>query len=131
MPNITAQELLAQLDERYRTDPEYRLAVDTRNARLAEIAVDRARRLAPFTEALKNAGVTETSDRMSGLKHADPRIFQIAFEHLERDGYDDWTRATIARHFETRGAAPHWNRLKVLYLDARGGDEREHLATQA
>lgn len=74
------------------------------------------------------AGISETSDPATGLRHADPRIFDLAFEHLGRPGYDDETRAMIARSFETRGAAPYWDRLEALYLAASGPQERDALA---
>lgn len=128
MAGRSSTEFMAELDTRYRDDPEYQAAVDANNARHRQSAEERARKYAPFAEALRQAGVTETSDRMSGLRHADPRIFEVAFEHLGRPGYDDETRARIARSFETRGAAPHWDRLEALYLAAAGPQEREALA---
>jgi hypothetical protein len=124
----TARELKAQLDERYRTDPEYRASVDSREAELRARTDERTRKLAPFSESLAKVGITETYDRMSGERHSDPRIFEAAFEHLSKPGYDDWTRAEIARSFETRGAARHWDRLEALYLAAEGDDERDALA---
>jgi len=106
----TASEVIAEKEARYRDDPAYRAAVDASRASLRARAEQRERNLAPFTEALIQAGISETSDRATGLRHADPRIFNVAFEHLGRPGYDDETRAMIARSFETRGAAPHWDR---------------------
>lgn len=124
----TASDVNAELEARYRDDPAYRAAVDAREASVRARAEQRQRNLAPFTQALEQAGVSETSDRGTGRRHADPRIFEIAFKHLDRSGYDDETRATIARSFETRGAAPHWDRLEALYLAADGPQEREALA---
>ena len=72
--------------------------------------------------------MTETSDRLTGRRIADDRLFAIALDHLARDGYDDYTRATIARNFEVRGAWPYWKMLVPLYRAARGEHEREALA---
>jgi len=124
----TASEVIAEKEARYRDDPAYRAAVDASRASLRARAEQRERNLAPFTEALIRAGVSETSDPATGRRHADPRIFDLAFEHLGRPGYDDETRAMIARSFETRGAAPHWDRLEALYLAADGPQERDALA---
>ena len=98
------------------------------NITASEFAAERERKLAPFEAALASAGVTETYDRMTGLQHDDPRIFAVAFEHLALPGYDDETRAAIARSFETRGAAPYWESIEALYLAARGPLEQDALA---
>lgn len=128
MTGRTAAEVQAELEERYRTDAEYRVVVDERRAAFQARAAERTRKLVPFRDALLAAGVTETSDRMTGVRYADPRIFEVAFEHLAQPGYDDETRAAIARSFERRGAGPYWARIQTLYLTARSEIERDALA---
>ncbi|GAA3630565.1 hypothetical protein GCM10022200_11620 [Microbacterium awajiense] len=128
MPGWSASEIEAELAARYRDDPAYRAEVDERREQQQARSLERKRKLAPFKADLSRAGVTETYDRMTGRGYADERIFDVAFLHLSQRGGDDETRAWIARSFETRGAAPHWDRLAAMYLAAEGPQEREALA---
>jgi hypothetical protein len=123
-----ADEFAAELAERYRSDPFYRAQVDAAEARRREAAEERERRIAPFREDLKRQGVSEIYDRSTGKRIGDPRIFETALDHLSREGYDDETRGSIARSFETRDAATYWEQIVALYLAAIGPSERDGLA---
>lgn len=121
---IGADELLAILAN----DEGFQRRARERDRQLAATAAERKRKLAPFTKDIAAAGVHGTYDPGTGVPHDDPRLLEIALSHLARDGYDDWTRATIARRLAVKGAASHWNEILALYVRAAGHEEREALA---
>lgn len=123
MVRMRAEEFRKLLE----ADPEYRARRRTREAERAKLAAERTARLAPFRADLAAAGFAETYDRLTGIPISDDRVFAIALEHLARDGYDDFTRAEIARTFVVRGAWPYWERLVALFRSAQGEQERDAL----
>lgn len=123
---VTASELVAMLEN----DEDYQQRKRQRDLELAEIAKERARKLEPFTSDLIAAGIEQTGDPVTRWGSGDPRLLALTFQHLAKDGYDDETRASIARHFETKAkaAVAHWNQVLALYLNAAGEQERDVLA---
>ena len=85
-------------------DEGYQRRKRERDLELAALAKERTRKLGPFTEDIAAAGIQATYDPRTGIKNDDPQILKIALCHLARDGYDDGTRAAIARHLEVKTA---------------------------
>ncbi|MEC5169532.1 hypothetical protein RCH11_002005 [Glaciihabitans sp. GrIS 2.15] len=125
----SAGELMAELEEKYRRDPVYRATVDVAARTSAANAAEKKRKLAAFNEDLLAAGITETSDRMTGKRSTDVRIVEIAFKHLAMEGYDEFTREWIASYLTTRAAEPYWDRiLEMLRTAPSGSGEATQLA---
>lgn len=121
---MRADELAAQLA----IDKGYQRRKREVDAELAALAAERERRLEPFTKDLAAAGINATYDPRTGVRNGDHQILDIALRHLGRDGYDDWTRAEIARHLEVKTAGDRWKHLVTHYRQATGELEREALA---
>jgi hypothetical protein len=114
---------MAELEERYRSDPIYRAEVDARKRQQDARDAETKAKLAAFKESLQAAGVTETYDRMTGKKSTDPRIVEVAFAHLAMEGYDDFTRGWIAHHLVTRASEAYWDRMLTMLRAAPSGSE--------
>ena len=117
----SAAEFLAELEEKYRSDPIYRAEVDERKRQRDLWDAEIERKLAAFERDLREAGVTETGDRMTGKKSTDPRIVDVAFRHLAMTGYDEFTRGWIASHLATRAAEPYWDRILAMLRTSPSG----------
>jgi hypothetical protein len=121
---MRADEFMAQLAN----DEGYQRRKREVDVDLAGLADERKRRLKPFTQELAAAGIDATYDPRTGVRNGDPRILDVALRHLGRDGYDDWSRAEIARHLEVRAAGDRWDQIVTHYQRATGELEREALA---
>jgi hypothetical protein len=121
---MRADEFTAQLAN----DEGYQRRKREVDAELADLAEERRRRLEPFTQDLAAAGIAATYDPRTGIRKGDPRILDIALRHLGRDGYDDWSRAEIARHLEVKAAGDRWQQIVTQYRRATGELERDALA---
>ena len=125
----TAADVIAELEEKYRSDPIYRAGVDARKRQQALRSAEITQKRAALRESLRAAGVTATYDRLTGKKFIDPRIVEVAFDHLVIKRYDQCTRGWIASHLATRAAEPYWDRiLAMLGLAPSGTDEAFQLA---
>lgn len=121
---VTADVLLAMLAN----DEDYQRRVRERDFQLAALAEERTRKLSPFTADITAAGIEQTYDPATVLRSGDPRMLSIALDHLARSGYDDETRAAIARHLEVKAASVYWDQIVAAYLAAAGDSERDALA---
>lgn len=121
---MAADEFMAQLAQ----DEDYQRRKRQVDSEFAALAAEREGRLQPFRDDLTGAGIDATYDPLTGVRNGDPRILEIALRHLGRDGYDDRTRAEIARHLEVKAAGAHWSQVLAFYRQATGDEEREALA---
>ena len=126
---ITAGELIAELEERRRTDPVYR-------AQLEAVEAEREKRVRalraaeePIVKDLRDAGYDVNSVWDLGNKPVPyPAAFPVLLEHLRRGGYPDRVMESLGQALAVRAMAPEWEVIKALYLGARSPGEETGLA---
>ncbi|AZI57520.1 hypothetical protein EH165_04435 [Nakamurella antarctica] len=114
----SATEIMAEVAERLRSDPEFRAAQEqaASDRSAARAALDVA--LRPVVEDLRSAGLDV--DSVWDL-HKIPGAISVAFpvlmDHLQRD-YPDRALQDIATALQHNSARLHWVELRELYLSS-------------
>lgn len=125
---VTATELMQELEDRYRNDPEYRASCDRQEAehRARRAELERAER--PLVEDLRAAG-TPVGSAWELYEH--PELGETAYpllvKHLRLD-YPDRILNGIARGFTKEVARKHWPELLSIYLADDRPESRDGLA---
>lgn len=123
---ITAADLMAQLVQ----DKEFQAAAAAREAELQQRVA--AYRVAeqPIVADLHAVDIdVESVWDLVNTSKPYPDALPVLLSHLERGGYPDRVMEGLARALAVKPAAAMWERLRALYEEAVGPDEREGLAT--
>jgi hypothetical protein len=131
---ITADELMRELEERLRTDPEYRAQVEAAEAERAEQVRLYREAEQPIVKDLNASGIPVSSvgDLIpsTGAKSVPyPDALPILLEHLKCGGYRDDVMENLGHAFGAKVAIAWWDDLNGLYLSARGSGEEHGIAT--
>jgi hypothetical protein len=126
---MTAAELIAEMEERLRTDPEYRAQVEAVEAERQQRVRQLREAEKPIVDDLRRAGVDVSSVwDLVNTSEPYPDALQVLFEHLQRGGYPDGVMESLGRALAVGPAAPAWETFRELYLSAKGRGEEEGLA---
>lgn len=125
----TAEEVAQQIEERLRTNPEYRAAMEAAEAKrqaAAQVLRDASR---PILKDLNEAGIHITSlwvtdDKIMPYSTSLP----ILLAHLEKGGYPDRVMQVIAHRLGVKPGIEYWDRLRDLYYRETGRAARSGLA---
>lgn len=122
---ITAAELMAQLEK----DEDFQRKKASRDAELQErVAVLRAAEQ-PIVADLGDAGVVvESVWDLVNTATPYPDALPVLMDHLERGGYPDRVMQGLGRALAVKPSVTYWDRLKALYLAARGPEEVDGVA---
>jgi hypothetical protein len=126
---MTATELKAEIEERLRTDPEYRAQVEAHEAEQQE----RVRRLReaeqPIVADLNTAGVRVGSVwDLVNTSEPYPDALPVLMSHLERGGYPDRVMESLGRALAVKPSVAWWDEIKALYLGSRSSGEEDGTA---
>lgn len=124
----TAAELIAECEERLRTDPEYAAQVKAvEEERAAAIAVSR-RAERPVLDDLEDVGIRlDTLWDLYKFPEVRERAIPVLLRHLERD-YPDGVLRGIGQALDDKSTRPWWADLKALYLKAQSETVMDRLA---
>lgn len=125
---VTATELKAEQERRYREDADYREAVDRAEAERAAQLAQRREAQRPLIVELMAHGV-KVDSVWDLYKHPDLSevAYPILLRHLQLD-YPGHTLDGIARGFDKNAARHHWAELLDLYLSDQRPEVRDGLA---
>src|SRR5262245_50462713 len=126
---ISAADLAREMEEKLRTDPEYRAQVEAVEAERSERV--RALREAeqPIVAVLKRAVVSFDSGwDLVNTSDPYPTALPILLDHLEFGGYPDRVMESLGRALAVKPSVAWWDRLKALYLAARNPGEEDGTA---
>jgi hypothetical protein len=117
---VTATELMGQLN----ADPEYQRRKAKFEAELQQRAEAWRRAEQPIVKDLRRAGhdVISVWDLVNTATPY-PDALPVLLEHLEAGGYPDRVMESLGRALAVKPSVVWWDRLKVLYLNARNPGE--------
>jgi hypothetical protein len=122
---ITAAELVEQLDK----DDGYQLKKASREAELKERAAVVSAAEQPIVAHLRDVGVVvESVWDLVNTATPYPDALPVLMDHLERGGYPDRVMQGLGRALAVKPSIAYWDRLKSLYLAARGPEEVDGIA---
>lgn len=125
---VTATELIAELERRRVEDPEYRAALEAREAERVERTRRSRQAEGPILADLAEAGIeVGTVWNLYRVPDAFPRAIPILLSHLRRD-YPDRVLEGVGCALATKAAREWWPDLKQLYLQTEHPVVRDCLA---
>lgn len=129
-PNsVTAEEAFHWREERLRTDPEYRAAIEAAETKRHLVAQELTEAEQPILRDLDEAGIHVNSVWNDNEKFAPHSVsLPILMSHLEKGGYPDRVMQALAHRFSVNQAIEYWGRLRDLYYREAGRAARSGLA---
>ena len=125
---IAATDLMKELEDRYRNDPEYRARVDREEAQRRARRDELSRAERPLVAELQAAGIPVDS---AWNLYEHPEMGEVAYpillKHLRND-YPDRVLEGIARGFTKDSVRRHWQELLDLYVTEDRPEARDGLA---
>lgn len=123
--DMTAAEFMAQLA----SDDEYQKERAEWEAQLQSRVHEWRHAERPIVEHLASAGVgVESVWDLVNTSEPYPTALPILVEHLERGGYPDRVLEGLGRALGVKPAVEFWDRIRAIYLNAKGPDEEEGAA---
>ncbi len=113
---VTAEQLNAELEERYRTDSVFRAEVLANDAARERIIAERERAERPVLADLRAVGV-----RLESLWEDIPashysKALPVLMDHLERPGQHPDISNALGNLMAVKASGIYWDRLKALFL---------------
>lgn len=126
---VTADDAFRRREERLRTDPEYRAAVESAESKRQAVAQALTKAEQPILRDLSEAGIHVNSVWDVNEKFSPHSIsLPILMAHLEKGGYPDRVMEALARCFGVDQGPAYWDRLRDLYHRETGQAVRDGLA---
>ena len=125
---ISAAELMTEMKERLRTDPEYRQRIERDAAERAERTNQMRAAEKPLLDELPSIGIAlDTVWNLSKVPEARERAVPVLLRHLVQD-YPDRVLEAIGHALNGSFVRPWWADLKELYLRTDRDVVRDRLA---
>jgi hypothetical protein len=125
---ISAVEVMAQKEQRLRTDPEYRRAVETEAAERTERTTQLRAAEQPVLDELASLGIElDTVWDLYKVPEVRQRAVPVLLKHLVLY-YPDMVLMGIGQGLDDVSVRPWWAELKSLYLSATRDVVRDRLA---
>jgi hypothetical protein len=117
------------MEEKLRTDPDYRAQVEAAEAERSERVRVLREAERPIVADLIRAGVSVDSVwDLVNTSDPYPIALPILLEHLERGGYPERVMESLGRALAVKPSVAWWDRLRALYLAARSPGEEDGIA---
>jgi hypothetical protein len=128
---VSVEELNAEIEERLRTDPEYRARHEAYEAEQAEAVRRFGEAQRPIVEDLRAAGYDVSSIQdLLDIRDTEPYpdALPVLIRHLERGGYPSDVTEALADAFQIPQSVAYWDVLERLYRAAESEGEQDALA---